>query len=703
MDAVQTPKISLRIHGNPKSNAGYGPILTLNPLFPPLRDNDYPGMQANPYYYVIHIGPNYTQFTLVHNGVSSYGASRQGTLKMAMGLPKGYSLKPGISPLGLLSQMRDIFVANYLTQMAPNAYQFKQDINNQELTSALNEMLELYPLEPTHLPHWPMSEGSSAGSAVIIVGKEKIEQFFKDVQYKEFSQYHEIVVAEQGGDLSGFVRNLSDITIPRKANYQLVVNGVNCELPGSDFIRVSLCGTLKKNPSYYEDDSISFKISEVVSGKKVNGVHFNSAEERIECTLKVKPRQVKLIVSVECNGSCDYNKLYLSIGSSQRKISNSNCPILFEGEDLSLLNSPVTCDYLASDFTVVNRNPKIETDAKGNRTLKIQLDKCKTSSVGSASSSVSTVSSTGLKLELGISDTIGPKSAGTKNTFDVRVRTSSGKLLKDSVTFKRVTSGDRKTYLKGDMELPSFWKNERISSVSVSDLGIKSDSVRPDNNSNKYQCDQWEKDKTTTPKTAILRVVLVAVVALIIGFFLGHFLWPKSEVVTTPAPLGTASPSSSQKDKLEEIPQYVKCLKSDTVTFEYVRKAIMDFKGVGLSSNPDFEKMLKYYGDIVGYIETGNFDSIKSFANRPINCLTEQQRSYLRCIYEGYGNQKYDANGRRDAKAQFDQTYNQMKSFKDLFQIWEDHRRQVQAPAQQSLSNSKTPPSSKPANNVETR
>lgn len=670
MNMINTPKIALRIHGNPKSNAGYEPILTLNAMFPQLKDGDYPGMQSNPYYYVIHIGSNYTQYTLVHNGVSSYGANRQGTLKMAMGLPKGYCIKNRISPLDLLSQMRDIFVATCLTQVGPSSYQFKPDINSEELTCGLNEMLELYPLEPTAKPHRPMSENIESGTGIIIIPNEKIEQLFRDVQYKEFSQYHEIVVAEQGSVLSSYARNLSELPIPRMSNYQLVVNGIRQPMPTSDSVVVTAYKTLRKNPDYYEDEQIEFKISEIISGKQIKHVALDLDQERILCTLTPNPKQKQVEVIVDCpGGQCDYTKIKISFGGLEFAVTKGNNLLTFKGDDIAKIDGPVTCDYFSNDYYVENRNTKVTRASDGSQKLYIKLTK--------SARSLQPLNG-GIEPILVLAfpyGSLGEKYHGNYN-FTVKVENDCGATLEDSVVFEEKKNKNGVKFLQGEIGLPVKWRT--IYCISIPKLGIRREgSIRIKDNKCSCIDANWEKTKSHKLNSRVLLGGLM-LISLAIGVVVGHYIWHPNN------PSDSKDLNSTKKDvridannerKREKIKDNTEWLKSDTVTFASIRYLMEYYKYFQYSNeSPDevfFKELLADYSKIVDYIEKGDVDGIKQFAcSISKNKLTMGQNNYLKCIYEGYNDHKYSDQEEKKAIGNFKEQHDNIESFEQLQKIY---------------------------------
>ena len=95
--------LSLYIYGNKHSDSGFAPILVIGtPLA--LADSFYPGFESCPEFYVLHTTETQTLYTVVRNGVSSIGAARTGSFKMALGVPRGMKLAGGVSPYDVLTE-----------------------------------------------------------------------------------------------------------------------------------------------------------------------------------------------------------------------------------------------------------------------------------------------------------------------------------------------------------------------------------------------------------------------------------------------------------------------------------------------------------------------------------------------------------------------------------------------------------------------
>ena len=191
---MDTIKISLAIFGNQNSNSGFQPLYWINDPPQQLENIVPPGMDENPYFFTLQVLPAHTQYTLIHNRVSSYMSARPGVLKMAIAIPKGYSISNGVSPLEVLLSVRQQFVDTCMTLRDSHvqAYNFKEKLApSDDFISIVNA----YQLVPSTQPHLPMN---GTENAVMLLDDTAISQLFVTPQHPEFQQFKCIVIANKG-------------------------------------------------------------------------------------------------------------------------------------------------------------------------------------------------------------------------------------------------------------------------------------------------------------------------------------------------------------------------------------------------------------------------------------------------------------------------------------------------------------------------
>ena len=187
-------KISLAIFGNQNSNSGFQPLYWINDPPQQLENIVPPGMDENPYFFTLQVLPAHTQYTLIHNRVSSYMSVRPGVLKMAITIPKGYCISNGISPMQVLLDIRQKFIDTCMTlrDTQNKAYNFKDKLAPPD---AFINIINAYELVPSTQPHLPMT---GAEDAVMLLDDTAISQLFIAPQRPEFQKFRRIIIANKG-------------------------------------------------------------------------------------------------------------------------------------------------------------------------------------------------------------------------------------------------------------------------------------------------------------------------------------------------------------------------------------------------------------------------------------------------------------------------------------------------------------------------
>lgn len=292
--SLHTPQIALAIYGNRLT--GFESICQLNNPPEALPHMSYGGLDANPYYVIIHTTANYTQFTLVQNGVMGYGASRRGFLKMAICLPHGWRPKEGRAPIDLLLEVRQRFTEHYMTpvQGATAGFRFKETTDcGQEFARLLAE----WPLEAHPAPNRPM-KGQDTG--LLLLEKGKWADLSRDVYYPEFEAYREVIVAEKGIPnhsenpaliASTQLINNTKIQVPRRPTYKLFVNGEERPwLVANHYSQPCRLTQANFDVRCFDADVLDFCLNDLLAGKMVPGVKLDAAGERVDCTISLRPK-----------------------------------------------------------------------------------------------------------------------------------------------------------------------------------------------------------------------------------------------------------------------------------------------------------------------------------------------------------------------------------------------------------------------------
>ena len=191
---MENNKISLAIFGNQNSNSGFQPLYWINNPPQQLENIVPPGMDENPYFFTLQVLPAHTQYTLIHNRVSSYMSVRPGVLKMAIAIPKGYTIRDGVSPLEVLLDVRQQFIETCMTlrDAQTDAYNYKEKLADPDI---FVKIVDSYQLVPDRRPHFPMK---GIEDAVMLLDDMAISELFVAPQHPEFQQFKSIVIANKG-------------------------------------------------------------------------------------------------------------------------------------------------------------------------------------------------------------------------------------------------------------------------------------------------------------------------------------------------------------------------------------------------------------------------------------------------------------------------------------------------------------------------
>lgn len=268
-------KISLAIFGNQNSNSGFQPLYWINNPPQQLENIVPPGMDENSYFFTLQVLPTHTQYTLIHNRVSSYMSVRPGVLKMAIAIPKGYSIRDGVSPLEVLLDVRQQFINTCMTlrDSHTEAYNYKEKLADADLFTSI---VDSYELVPNALPHLPMT---GQEDAIMLIDEMTIAQLFIAPQHPEFQKFRSIIVANKG-NASVYKKQFSGIPVsavaspvisPDKSdvtkNYSdFKKNSSDFSKNSSDFSKYS--SDFSKNSSEFEKNNV--RLSETKSDISIN-------------------------------------------------------------------------------------------------------------------------------------------------------------------------------------------------------------------------------------------------------------------------------------------------------------------------------------------------------------------------------------------------------------------------------------------------
>ena len=330
--------ISVRVYGNPSSNSGYQPIVLFNSPQFALADQVFGGIQQNSYFFTFKVEPTQTIFRLVKNNVHSKGASREGTLIIAISIPKGYKLAGGLSPYDVLIRLKDKFIESCMTLRDPlvGSYEYTSDIIN---PNVLDDTASMFTLVPYLGPHRSMNvNGNSVGC--IEADEFKIAQLFRDVHYGEFANFSEIIVAPSVQS-SSYVR-IPNITIPRVPEYSLMENGRVQQVITDSKAVLTINGG--RDPRFYNNSEVKFSVDDLLSGKSVTGLQIDVENEVITCDRSVlsTPKQHRVKITVmpqEMANKVRPSELAINCNGVQLPLNN-DMSFTLTGDSIAALDRP---------------------------------------------------------------------------------------------------------------------------------------------------------------------------------------------------------------------------------------------------------------------------------------------------------------------------------------------------------------------------
>jgi len=266
--------ISIKVSGNQIASTGFVPLLLYNNPDIDIPDKGYVGFDNCSYFYTITTSESQNIFKLVKNNVRSAGAIRPGNLVIAFSLPKHYKLDGGFTPYDVLGKLKDEFLRRCMTlkDAVRDAYEFNSGRIDQHV---LDEVASEFTISPSPSPNRIMNANAPKG--YIIKSDTEIEKLFHDINYPEFDNYSEVIVAESVSQTSYTLIN--NIQIPRPKSYSIYVDGV-FKMACAD-LNQTLTASSNSSPEYYDNKNVHFTIQNLKDGDILPGIELQEVNERV--------------------------------------------------------------------------------------------------------------------------------------------------------------------------------------------------------------------------------------------------------------------------------------------------------------------------------------------------------------------------------------------------------------------------------------
>lgn len=336
----QTNFPALKIIGNPQASGGNTVIYSIFNAYIDLPTTDYDGMSGVPYFFVVRNGQYNIQYILVHNKVKSFGAARNGLLRMGVSVPKGYRLMDGKNPYDLLMEVYHTMLRE---NMKPTGDADEYEYNAQMCPpEVFEQILRQYPFEPCRSVYREMK-----GNSPVLLLTDRVRDFMQDTQYTELVAYKEVIVSQQGL----FPAKVSLPDIPRKPQYQLFVNNQQVQWPNDPWGEQSVPVSLNDfDPRCFKVTPITFSLRAIVrEGKPAPvGVTVDMEQETVRCTLQLQPLTKELHLQLEGVERADEQKvlkrLLCTVNGVQKPLVGGNKVNLVGEEIIAKLSVSYTGD-----------------------------------------------------------------------------------------------------------------------------------------------------------------------------------------------------------------------------------------------------------------------------------------------------------------------------------------------------------------------
>lgn len=288
--------IALRIAGTKERKAGFAPLVNIGVLAGNEGENmDKITLVSEKPAYVLKHASDYILYSLIDRRVKSFDTDAPGVLSIALTIQKGYRLANNKSPYTLLTEVYEKFLTTYMEKKSDGRDEFiNTDVNDE----VFREILANYPLEAYNSSYIPMSTQGITG--ILKVESSKLEEFFKDTQYKEFAQFRDIEV----GSACTTSVELSNIQIPRAIEYKVFVNDKLQAKTVSNVNDIVEANAL--NTREYDYTPVTFTLQEMFDAKdgclEKDGARIvlNAVKSRIDCTLQKVEVVYKIRIDLNC-------------------------------------------------------------------------------------------------------------------------------------------------------------------------------------------------------------------------------------------------------------------------------------------------------------------------------------------------------------------------------------------------------------------
>lgn len=647
--------ISVKICGNPDSNSGFDNILIFNSPSFDVPDIAYGGFDNCSYFYTITTCKSQNIFKLVKNNVRSHGAIRPGNLVIAFSIPKNYKLDGGFTPYDVLGKLKDEFLKRCMTlkDAVRETYEFNSERIDQHI---LDDVAKEFTISPSPSPHRVMNPNATKG--YIVKTDAEIERLFHDINYPEFDNYSEVIVAESVSQTSYTL--ISNIQIPRIHNYAVYVNGT---LKGTyNDVKQTLCVSSEADPKYFENKKVLFTIQDLKDGNFYTGIKINEAEEKIEISTKgweiPKERKIKLRFFPEESEQCFIkNRDLLHIKRANNPIRlDSDMSFTLIGNDIAdIENGRITVlvtennKYKLSSFSIKGDNLIINVEKKVPLQPRTVPLTGKSQYKNKSADQEFITNSPVVNVQILITDFL----RLTKNVNEIKMRlqtnSQNGKQIKCSqiVSFSSYKNSSQNIY-EGHFYIPKEFFNSHITFSTHDAVWVSKMPIETSKDTLILKNEDFEEKKKSVYQKFKLEIVLLVFAFIALSFGLvGYMLHAPIQSFTQPKQ-NNSSPSCSPDTS------YVG---QDTITDEQAKAFLKNAQSSLKEKDVTFDEIDGLYNEFNKY--KSEFEELdkRNFGGKVCNRIRDY---YTICDYIKQG----DIVSIRNAIAEYDN---------DKFHIWDVH------------------------------
>jgi hypothetical protein len=514
--------ISVKVCGNPQAAGGFMPISTFNSPNFQVLDVVYGGFHMNSYFFSIKIEPTQTIYKIIKNNVRSNGSVRQGSLVIAMSIPKGYRLDNNITPYDVLKKLLDTFIALCMTckDQATGTYEYNSRIIK---ATILDDVAKEYRLVPHVGPHRVMRVDTQ-NIGYITVDEAKIRQLMSDVQYSTFANFSEVLVATSSTAVN--YAHIANIEIPRVKEFR-IIDGVKNNTVIKD-LNSLITGKGSKDERYYKNLTVTFTIGALLRGENIDNVKLDMENETVTIDAKNLSEPLERKIHVVTSPSSIKPK-DIEITTAIGKLNlNADSSFTLRGEQLEVLSNPINIrpSYVGGGSYIVT-NASLRND-EYVITLEQRVQK-PVAGYGNNSASVASVNAREIIISLG-ENTFADNSKKidlTNDKISYRIYTSKSdnelsKLRGEDRLVKNPATGRYECSLY----IPKSWSTNLFVHVTIDKCSLES-RVKPIVGSDQFVADKFELSHRHNSKadTIVMKLLLMFILGILVGFGVGYLLF----------------------------------------------------------------------------------------------------------------------------------------------------------------------------------